>query len=388
MIFFSDYNCKCIEKIINFAPTSRLFKMKRKIFFPILMCMALFVGTVDSFAQLTVDKKTQNLGTLQLYTEATTNYRVKNTANKAVTVTNIITSSSQIKATCSPMVIPAGGTATVSVSYATDLVGRFTHAVYLYTDNSDKPLTLQMKGKVYLNINEAYERQGVKGGSVDEFGVDFGPLRLKTDNIEFDYVNDGDVVSKTIAVTNNGDQNCEPNLLHLPNYLSVQASPQVLRPGRKGFLTVTLDSRKLNHNLGLTQDVVYVSSYEGESVAKDREIPVSIVLFDTATVERSNRAPGIQLSTEELNLPQSGKKKVKGKVSISNTGRSDLVIRSLQVFHPAINVSLPKTTIAPGETVDMKVTVVNKYRELSNARYRILMITNDYRRPVVLVSIM
>ena len=360
--------------------------MKRQIFIFSWLLAALLVMPTVGRAQLTADKKQQNLGTLQLYSEATTSYKIKNTANTAVSIEKIVTSSSQIKATCSPTTIPAGGTATVSVSYATDLVGRFTHAVYLYTEGSDKPLALQLKGKVFLNMNQAFERQGTQG-SADDFGVTFGPLTFTTDNIEFDYVNDGDVVTKTIAVTNTGEEKCEPNLLHLPAYLSVEASPRVLRPGRKGYLTITLDSRKLNHNLGLTQDVVYVSSFEGESVSKEREIPVSIVLFDTATVERSNRAPSVQLSTEELDLPNSGKSKVKGIVSISNTGRSDLMIKSLQVFHPAINVSLPKTTIAPGETVNMKVTVVNKYRELSNARYRILMITNDYRRPVVLVSI-
>lgn len=360
--------------------------MKRQIFILSWVVVALLALPMTVCAQLTVDKKVQNLGTLQLYSEANTSFKIKNTANSPVTVAKIVTSSSQIKATCSPMTVPPGGTATVSISYSTDLVGRFTHAVYVYAEGNDQPLTVQLKGKVYLNMNRAYERQGTQG-SVDAFGVSFGTLSFNTDNIEFDYVNDGDVVTKTIAVTNTGEENCMPNLLHLPAYLSVEASPRVLRPGRKGYLTITLDSRKLNHNLGLTQDVVYVSSYEGESVSREREIPVSIVLFDTATVERSNRAPSVQLSTEELDLPQSGKSKVKGTVSISNTGRSDLMIKSLQVFHPAINVSLPKTTIAPGETVNMKVTVVNKYRELSSARYRILMITNDYRKPVVLVSI-
>lgn len=360
--------------------------MKRQILiFSLLISVLAAMPTIGK-AQLTADKKVQNLGTLQLYGEAVTSYIIKNTASSPVNVTKIVTSSSQIKATCSPMTIPAEGTATLSVSYATDLVGRFTHAIQIYAEGSDKPLVLQLKGKVFINVNKAYERQGVQGGG-DAFGVDFGPLTLTTDNIEFDYVNDGDVVSRTIAVTNNGEENCQPNLLHLPSYLSVEASPRVLRPGRKGYLTITLDSRKLNHNLGLTQDLVYVSSFEGESVSKEREIPVSIVLFDTATVERSNRAPSLQLSTDELDLTHSKKSKVKGIVSISNTGRSDLQIRSLQVFHPAINVNLPKTTIAPGETVNMQVTLVKKYRDLSNARYRLLMITNDYRRPVVLVSI-
>ncbi|MBO4592927.1 MAG: DUF1573 domain-containing protein [Bacteroidaceae bacterium] len=360
--------------------------MKRHIISLMLLVAMAAIVPVSSMAQLTTDKRTQNMGTLKLYTENTTTFTLKNTSAKAVTISRIVPSSSQIKATCSPMVVPAGGTTLLSLSYKADLVGRFTHAILVYCEGSDTPLTVQVKGKVYINLNDAYSRPAPKAEG-EEFGVSFGPLTLQTDNIEFDYVNDGDVVSRTIAVTNNGEENCMPNLLHLPGYLTVQASPRVLRPGRKGYLTITLDSRKLNHSLGLTQDIVYVSSYEGESVAKDREIPVSIVLFDTATVERSNRAPVIQLSTDELVMPESTKSKVKGTVSISNTGRSPLEIRSLQVFHPAINVALPKTTIAPGETVDMKVTLVKKYRDLSNARYRILMITNDYRKPAVLVGI-
>ena len=370
----------------NFAAIRCLFDMKRHIFSLLVAMAALTAVPQCVLAQLTAEKRTQNLGTLQLYSEATTSFKIKNTSGKSVNVDRIVTSSSQMKASCSPMTIGAGGTATVSVSYNTDLVGRFTNGIYVYVEGSDKPLALQIKGKVYIDLRKAYENSGTKAPE-DDFGVVFGPLTLKTDNIEFDYVNDGDVVNRTIAVTNNSEENCQPNLLHLPAYLSVEATPKVLRPGRTGYLTITLDSRKLNHNLGLTQDVVYVSSYEGESVSKDREIPVSIVLFDTATVERSNRAPSILLSTDVLEMPKVKKSKVKGTVSISNTGRSDLMIRSLQVFHPAINVSLPKTTIEPGETVNMQVKLVNKYRDLSNARYRILMITNDYRRPVVLVSI-
>ena len=360
--------------------------MRHHILFIFILLGILLVVPSVGMAQFAIDKRVQNLGMFQLYGEISTTFQVRNTTSKTVNITKIITSSSQLKATCSPMTVPAGATATVSVSYWPDFVGRFTQAIYLYTEGNEKPFALQIKGKVFVSMKDAYERQNAQE-EADDFGVSFGSLTLKTDNIEFDYVNDGDIVSKSIAVTNHGTENCQPNLLHLPAYLSVEASPKVLRPGRKGYLTLTLDSRNLNHNLGLTQDVVYVSSYEGESISKEREIPISIVLFDTATVERSNRAPTIQLSTDELVVPKSSKGKSKGAVTITNTGRSDLIIRSLQVFNPAINVSLPKTVIAPGESVDMRVTVVNKYRNLSNARFRVLMITNDYRRPVVLVSV-
>ena len=65
--------------------------------------MALVAIPTTGCAQLTADKRMQNLGTLQLYSEATTSFKIKNTANTAVNVAKIVTSSAQIKATCSPM---------------------------------------------------------------------------------------------------------------------------------------------------------------------------------------------------------------------------------------------------------------------------------------------
>lgn len=338
-------------------------------------------------AQITVDKKSQNLGVMRLYQENTASFVLKNTTSRPIEISRIECSSSVMSAVCEPMIIPAKGTARLTVTDRADLVGRFTRAVYVYTSAAQKPLTLIIKGRVYLNPDLVYRNDGQQD-SQEDFSVDYGDLSFSTDNIEFDYVNDGDVVSKTIFVTNKGSEPCEPNLLHLPAYLTVKATPQVLRPGRKGYLTITLDSRKLHHSLGLTQDVVYASSFEGENVSADKEIPVSIVLFDTTTVLRSNLAPAISLSTNELRLPRlENKAKVRGTVTITNTGRSALEIKSLQVFHPAVNVSLAKTSLAPGESVKMKVSLVKKYLDRSNARHRILMITNDYRHPVVLISI-
>lgn len=351
------------------------------------MLLAVLVGAVTAVSQVSVDKKSQNLGVMRLYSQNTSTFTLKNTTSRPIEIKKLECSSSVMEAKCDRKVIPARATAVVTVTDRADLVGRYTKAVYVYTSAAQKPITLTLRGRVFLDPDLMMQFSGDEQEEED-FSVDYGDLSFSTDNIEFDYVNDGDVVSKTIFVTNKGSQPCKPNLLHLPSYLSVKATPTELRPGRKGYLTITLDSRKLHHNLGLTQDVVYASSFEGENVAQDKEIPVSIVLFDTTTVLRSQLAPAISLSTNELRLPKSNKAKLRGRVTITNNGQSPLEIKSLQVFHPAVNVSLPKTTLAPGEKVQMKVTLVRKYFDRSTARHRILMITNDYRNPVVLISIL
>ena len=150
----------------NFAAIRCLFDMKRHIFSLLVAMAALTAVPQCVLAQLTAEKRTQNLGTLQLYSEATTSFKIKNTSGKAVNVDRIVTSSSQMKASCSPMTIGAGGTANVSVSYNTDLVGRFTNGIYVYVEGSDKPLALQIKGKVYIDLRKAYENSGTKAPEV------------------------------------------------------------------------------------------------------------------------------------------------------------------------------------------------------------------------------
>ncbi len=338
-------------------------------------------------AQLIADKKTHNLGSVKLYSEEEVTFTLSNASDSPVTITRILASNSQVETTCSSMEIPAQGSTMLTVTTRATLGGRFTHAIFVYTDTGSQPLELHIKGRAVLNVEADKKRHEVRDTADVSYGVDYGELVFSTDNIEFDYVNDGDVVSKTIYVTNNSDTNCEPNLMLLPSYLSVQAYPAVLRPGKKGYIVVTLDSRKLNHRMGLTQDVVYASSYKGEKTSKENEIPVSVVLFDTTTVISTADAPVIELSTTELVLPPMKKRKVKGTVTITNTGHSRLDIKSLQTFHPAVNVSLPRTFIMPGETIKLKVAVVRKYLDASSASHRILMITNDYKHPVVLINV-
>lgn len=339
-----------------------------------------------AWAQFKVDKKTQDLGNVHLYAETNASFSLKNTSGSALTITKVVTSNSLVNATSNVTNVEANGTAVITVSGQASLAGRFTHAIYVYTNKSAEPYVLQLKGRAMLNT-EPQKHRSVKASPSSDAGIGYGELSFSTDNIEFDNVNDGDIVSKTIYVTNNSDKDCMPNLLLLPNYLTVNAVPPVLKPGRKGYIEVILDSRKLNHRMGLIQNTVYASSFLGEKIDKAKQIPVSVVLFDTTTVINSAEAPSFDISTTELVLPPVTKSKVKGYVTITNNGKTNLQIKNVQTFHPAVSVSLPKTTIEPGETTRLDVAVIKKYLDASTASHRILMITNDYKNPIVLVNV-
>ena len=133
--------------------------------------------------------------------------------------------------------------------------------------------------------------------------------------------------------------------------------------------------------MGLTQTSIYLSRFSGDVVSPENEISLSAILLpDTSLFDSrySTFRPSMKLSTNKLNLGELGsKKKLKGTISISNTGKKLLQLSAIQVFNNALDVSLPKPEVAPGETIEMKVTLIAKYLPLSKAKPRVLIIPDD-----------
>ena len=80
------------------------------------------------------------------------------------------------------------------------------------------------------------------------------------------------------------------------------------------------------------------------------------------------------------------RKKLSGTLTLTNTGRSPLVIRTLQVYNPGISVSIGSRRIAPGESEKLKITI-NANSNYFKGRRRILLITNDPRHPKQIIDV-
>ena len=179
--------------------------------------------------------------------------------------------------------------------------------------------------------------------------------------------------------------------MHLPPYLHAFVSPSKVAPRHSAEISFVLDSKKLR-DLGLNQTSVYLGERPGDKIAPEKEIVVSAVLlpgFENMTPAKKVLAPKIEMSATDLNLGSfNGKKKLKGEILITNKGKSELDIRSMQMFTMGLQVNLKKSKIQPGETVKMKVTAVAADLKKSRVRHpRILMITNDPEHAKVVVKI-
>ena len=72
---------------------------------------------------------------------------------------------------------------------------------------------------------------------------------------------------------------------------------------------------------------------------------------------------------------------------MSNKGSGVLKLNKIQAFNQAITVSLKKTELQPNEEVVMKVTVDARFLGMSKAEPRVLIITNDVKRPKEVVNV-
>ena len=267
----------------------------------------------------------------------------------------------------------------IRMTYDARQLGHFDKQAAVVTNATAKPFYIRMKGIVLRDYQDLSKN----------YPITMGNLLLDHSELEFDDINRGDQQVQLLHIYNSSTTVCQPNLMHLPSYLKATMVPERLGPGRAGVLTVTLNSNEL-HDYGLTQSAVFLAENPGDTVSADHEIPVSAVLlpsFMGMNAAQKQYAPKMQLSKTTCDIQFNSKSKKKDVIEITNKGRTELDISSLQLFTGGLQVSLSKSKLQPGEKTTLKITALRDELKKVRTRPRILMITNDPDHPKVTITI-
>lgn len=346
----------------------------------IWMLSALF-ALPASAQKITTQHEVVDCGQVVFRKPVTAEFVLKNDGHKPLVINNVLKSCGCTEVDYPKTSIAAGESFVIKAVYDAKQMGTFTKQVCLYTNADEEPFILSMRGKVVGSVVDF-------AGSYDEM---LGVIKSDAQEVEFDDVNRGDRPVQRIHIFNPTDELLEPVVMHLPSYLHAFVSPSKVAPRHSAEISFVLDSKKLR-DLGLNQTSVYLGERPGDKIAPEKEIVVSAVLlpgFENMTPAKKVLAPKLEMSATDLNLGSfNGKKKLKGEILITNKGKSELDIRSMQMFTMGLQVNLKKSKIQPGETVKMKVTAVAADLKKSRVRHpRILMITNDPDHAKVVVKI-
>ena len=344
----------------------------------VILLAALAVTGAMAQPDVEFSEMEHSLGTLVWHNPAGATFRIRNTGAAPLTITDVVPDCgcTMVEWTTAPIEPDKEGS--ISVHYDAEMLGHFSKGLAVYLDQAETPVYLTVSGKV---VDEAVRTD------VD-YAFEMGGLALNTDQLEFDDVRRGDEPFRTIEVFNRGQQPVRPNLLHLPRYLTASYAPEVLYPGRGGKILVTLRSELLPA-MGLTQAGVYLSTYEGERINPSHEISVSATLLPEVAEGAATlaAAPVASLDRTSLDLGSlRGRSKVKGQILLTNTGRTPLTVRALQVYNPGISVSIGSKAVKPGQTVKMKITATPAALKFRGRR-RILLITDDPQQPKAVIDV-
>ena len=350
--------------------------MKRNVILAVLLASAALEASAQ---RISAKHEVIDCGNVLYESPVTAKFELRNKGNDLI-IDTVRTSCDCVVADYPKGTIAKGDNFMVEVTFDARQLGHFYKEAAIYSNASDKPFYLTMKGVV---VDHVTDFTGV-------YDYALGDVRADKNNIEFDDVNLGEMPTQKIHFVNNGTTNVTPVVMHLPNYLTADVSPETVAPSHAGTVSITLNSSKLR-SYGLTQSSVYLGMFPGDKVGEDKEISVSAVLLpefrNMSETQRLN-APVMKLSAETLDLGEFGDKDEKdGTIIIENQGRSRLNISSMQMFTAGLKVRLNKSRLDPGESARLKITAYKKHLKNARSKPRVLMITNDPNKSKVVIHV-
>ncbi|MBO5699693.1 MAG: DUF1573 domain-containing protein [Bacteroidaceae bacterium] len=304
-------------------------------------------------------------------------FEVQNVGDQPLQLIDVVPDCDCTAAQWSEAPIEPGKKGEIVVLFDATLLGTFQKSIAVLTNENQQPTYLHFSGKVVKNV---------KYTSAD-FNSHMGEIHTSTDVIEFNNVQKGEMPKATITIFNGSSRAFHPELMFLPDYLSAVSMPDYIEPGQIGELHIELNSNLLR-DMGLTQTSVYLSRFIGDRISPENEISISATVIPQLSVspEQLKFAPQIELSDTLLTIGDFGKKKkLKKKLLIKNTGASDLNIERIQLYNPGMNISINKSSIKPGESAKVNITLFADNKRKGSQK--ILLITNDPRKPQVIIEL-
>jgi len=211
----------------------------------------------------------------------------------------------------------------------------------------------------------------------DEYRFAMGPVRLKSNHLAFGNIKNTQKTERSLEVINTSDDPVEIGFERVPAHLRIKAVPASLKPGEKGTLVAA-------YNAPMRNDWGFVIDRMNLKLNGITERNYSLVVsanieedFSVMTEEELARAPVLNVDNTDFRFGQIRQgEKVEHTFVLSNSGKSDLVIRKVRASCGCTAVQPEKKVIAPGEKVNIKM-VFNSAGKVGNQNKTVTIITND-----------
>jgi hypothetical protein len=211
----------------------------------------------------------------------------------------------------------------------------------------------------------------------DDYRYEMGPIRLKTNHLAFGNVKNTGVTEQSLEIINNSPEPATIAFERVPGHIAIKAEPSTLKPGEKGNLVATYNA-PMRNDWGFVIDRMEMK-INGVS-ERNYNLVVSANIeedFSGLTTEELASAPVLHVDDPEFQFGTINQgEKVEHVYVLTNSGKSDLLIRKVNASCGCTAVQPEKNVIAPGESVNIK-TVFNSAGKVGNQNKTVTIITND-----------
>lgn len=218
------------------------------------------------------------------------------------------------------------------------------------------------------------------------------PVKIRNLGFRMRKVNMGDVFDnepkvKFIEFFNFGDELLEKRKLSVeaPSFIQLEQVQEFVRPNERGLLKLIYDSRP-RKDLGFFEDSVTIGWEESAAKAITLEVMADLFeYFPPIPKDQLNEVAQLYIQQKEVDLREiSAKSIVRRTVTISNRGKKPLEIRKIQGNCECLTIEAPKSTLEPGESMDLRLVFDPIGRKGIDQR-NIYIFTNDPLNPVQLI---
>lgn len=274
-----------------------------------------------------------------------------------------------------------GDSILIRVDYnASGRPGRFSKRIQVQSNATPSKQVLLISGTVVGSANTLSSR----------YPVEAGPLRMHASIASLGEIPKGNNAGGYVKCYNQSGDTIRPEVVDKPAYMSAIVEPKIVPPGEMFVVSLNLFSSRCP-DWGLVTDTISIRpDTDSDMIAKYITTVTIKDNFTHYTPEQLANAAHIQFNPLFVDLgrfdPNEGS--IKRTFTITNTGKSDLMLRRVWTPDPAIVIDSKTARIKPGKTAEIGVTVDPS--KLSNPELlngRITLVCNDPDNPMAIMRV-
>lgn len=255
--------------------------------------------------------------------------------------------------------------------------GFFNKTLTVVTDVDSNPVILQIKGTV--------SSEDVVGTHA-EFTTAAGSWKLKTGsfNIGKVYLKDEATV-RDFQFLNSGTQPVAYSKFVGPAYIKVDVTPKTIKPGDIGHIKIAYNG-KLKNKYGFQSDNVELYTDDEAQPVKSFSVYATLEdYFPELKPEERAKAPQLRINASSVDYGRIATATTR-EVSFVNTGKKELLIKSLQGNCTCVSATASKTTLKPGDSAVFKITFDPAERKATQTK-SLTVYSNDPVNPVQRITL-